>query len=101
MCEIKLQISESLVIHSSLKLKHRSGNNLLAEGFDGDDLCRRTGQWMTKSRRLNHVNDSYTEIVADPLSGNEIHHCEEPLTKHLGHGSDRSKRAKCSDAHAI
>jgi hypothetical protein len=39
-------------------------------------------------RRLDRRHfDRYQESVVDLESGVEIHHCDEPLSKHWGHGS--------------
>jgi len=49
---------------------------------------------MSKSRIINKYNDKYLEKVTDPETGDVIHHCEEPLSKHFGHGSDKFKKEK-------
>jgi len=91
--EFSVAIALTLSMHDSLKFKHKRNGELLAEGFSGEDLHRKTGKWMTKNRVLDHENDAYLEVVTDPVTSVEIHHCEEPLSKHTGHGSNRKKRA--------
>lgn len=90
--QLDVSVSDSLAIHGSLKFRYNGTGRLLAEGFSGDDLYRGTGRWMTKSRLLDHPANQYREVVTDPVTGGDVHRCEEPLTAHLGHGSDRKKR---------
>lgn len=40
-----------------------------------------------KYRLIDRDNDKYAEKISDYQSGEIIHQCEEPLTKHFGHGS--------------
>jgi hypothetical protein len=49
---------------------------------------------MKHSRIIDRDNDSYHEIVMDPISGKVVHECKEPLSQHRGHGSAKRKRTK-------
>lgn len=40
-----------------------------------------------RERPIDRSNVIYREEVIDPTTGRVIHHCEEPLSKHRGHGS--------------
>ena len=42
-------------------------------------------------RCIDKDNNHYKEIVVDPETGEIIHQCEEPLSEHRGHGSDKKK----------
>jgi hypothetical protein len=53
----------------------------------GDDLHRRSGRWFKKERIIDRENDRYFEKITDPETGCVIHHCNESLTQHFGHGS--------------
>jgi len=44
---------------------------------------------MDKERVIDRDNDVYKEKVVDPKTGETIHHCEEKLSEHYGHGSDK------------
>lgn len=59
--------------------------------FQGDDRRKKDGKWMTKERSIDKDNDIYKETVVDPETGKIIHSCEEPLSKHRGHGSAKKK----------
>ena len=83
-------------LRSSLRAKLKdptlpSRKNPRVDVFSGDDLRKSDGQWMKKERILDRVNDQYKEVVIDPKTGEIIHHNEEPLSNHLGHGSDKPK----------
>ena len=43
-------------------------------------------------RRADRPNDRYTETVTVIETGEVVHHCDERLTDHRGHGSDRRGR---------
>lgn len=57
------------------------------EFFTGSDWWKAAKKWATKSRTIDRRNDKYYEEVIDPDSGQVIHKCEEPLSKHVFHGS--------------
>ena len=57
------------------------------EQLIGDDLHRKSGKWYKKARVIDRENDKYLETVTYPETGEVIHHCEEPLSDHFGHGS--------------
>lgn len=81
-------MSETVTLRASLRTKHKDSNRkILAEGFSGDDLHRKSGKWMKKERVIDHAKDEYKEVVTDPEDGRIVHQCEEPLSKHIGHGS--------------
>lgn len=44
-------------------------------------------------RIIDRENDRYFEKVSDYDTGEIIHHCEEPLSQHQGHGSAKGKKA--------
>ena len=50
------------------------------------------GKWVDRKMHLDRDRDTYRETVTDPDTGNVIHHCEEPLSSHQGHGSAKRKR---------
>lgn len=41
---------------------------------------------------IDRENDRYFERVTDYQSGEVIHECEEPLSRHLGHGADKKEK---------
>ncbi len=45
-------------------------------------------------RVIDRDNDRYTERVVDYETGEVIHECDEPLSVHTGHGSNRTKPGK-------
>lgn len=86
-----VNVSDTLHFHESLGMRHKNAaGKTLAESMSGDDLHRKTGKWMHKERVIDHASDRYKEVVTDPESGVVVHRCEEPLSSHVGHGSDRN-----------
>ncbi len=97
--KIHLDIDEEagINIHESLtgKVKDKNFNskkNPRYKFFEGDDLRKSDGKWMKKSQIIDRYNDSYLEKVTDPDTGDTVHYCDEPLSDHFGHGSDKFKK---------
>jgi hypothetical protein len=57
----------------------------------GADKRKCDDKWMEKLRVIDKENDFYKEEVIDPSTGEVIHHCEEKLSEHFGHGSAKKK----------
>ena len=57
----------------------------------GASLRRMDGKWMFKRRVIDRDSDKYEEVVKNPETGEVIHECREPLSKHQGHGSAKTK----------
>ncbi len=62
------------------------------EEVTGDDFHRETAKWMNLSRVYDREHDLYKEIVTDPITGEVVHECIEPLSEHTGHGSAKHKK---------
>jgi len=70
-----------------MKGKHPEGKKPFIEQVSGDDYNRDIGEWRKLERVIDRDNDAYKEVITDPKTGKVIKHCEEPLSKHTGHGS--------------
>jgi len=88
-------IHDGIVMKSKLgmKAKHPGGGKPFIEQVIGDDLHRKTGKWMNLTRVFDRENDLYKEIITDPITGEVIHECIEPLSKHTGHGDAKYKKS--------
>ncbi|MCL5406738.1 MAG: hypothetical protein M1398_08505 [Deltaproteobacteria bacterium] len=90
-----MELSDRVTVHANVKMKHKDATGKeLAESVSGDDLHRKTGKWMEKSRTIDRKNDWYEETVTDPETGRVVHRCAEPLSRHRGHGSDKENSRK-------
>lgn len=88
--EKKRDIKERVV--SKIKDTTKTGKKKLRKEFvDGDDLHRKSGNWYLMKRIIDKDNDYYLETITDRVTGDIIYHCEEPLSKHRGHGSAKMK----------
>src|SRR5262245_17457228 len=87
------EITETAITRESLGMKARHGasGRPFYEGKSGADLHRATGQWMERDLVIDRENDRYVERVVDPNTGEVVHICEEPLSKHQGHGTAKKK----------
>lgn len=81
-----------LEIHDGLdgRLKDpslRAAKKLRVRFFAGSEQRKSDGKWMNKGRIIDRDNDKYKEVVTDPVTGEIIRKCDEPLSTHQGHGS--------------
>ena len=60
------------------------------EILKGDEF-NSEGRIMQKERIVDHQNDRYMETVIDAETGEIVRKIDEPLSKHVGRGSARSK----------
>lgn len=79
-------------IHDSVTVQVKnpslpSKKKLRKKIISGAELCRKTGEYLDKYRLIDRDNNHYIETVKDPASGAVIHHCDESLSEHRGHGS--------------
>ena len=90
---IKVHAVSTVKVHTSLRTKgRRQGEKRpFQEQVVGDDLHRKSGRWMKLHRIIDRENDRYRETVTDPETGEAVHECDEPLSDHKGHGSDRHR----------
>ena len=77
---------------SFVKAKRGGEKKPYSESMDLPDHNRTLGKMVHRVRLINRDDDSYFERITDYESGEIIHECEEPLSKHIGHGSDTKNR---------
>ena len=65
---------------------------VIREMFTGADMHQQSGKWYQKDRVVDRKSNRYSEKVTDPETGEVIHHCDEPLDKHIGHGSAKTRK---------
>ena len=89
-----MSITDSLESHESLgfKQKRPGYKKPIAEGVSGDEFFREESKWVKKERLIDRQANHYRENVTDPVTGEVIHHCDEQLDQHTGHGSAKPRR---------
>ena len=60
------------------------------DGSSGASWCERFKRFMDRVTLQDRRNNRYVETVKDPTTGEVIHHCEEPLSDHIGHGTAKT-----------
>lgn len=55
----------------------------------GASYWRDERKWMHREMHVDRALGRYREVVSDPETGEIVHECEEPLSKHRGHGDDK------------
>lgn len=90
----QVTVHDRIVMKSKLgmKAKHLGGKKPFIEEVTGDDFHRETAKWMNLNRVYDRENDLYKEIITDPITGEVVHECIEPLSEHTGHGSAKYKK---------
>lgn len=90
---IVLSITETIEFHEriGLKAKQEGFKKPRKELVAGDEKYVAQDRWVYKERVIDREKDKYLEVVKDPKTGEIIHQCEEPLSRHFGHGSAKHK----------
>jgi len=70
-----------------LREKAKGIKKPIREVLSGDELFKAIKKWVIKKRIIDRENDRYYEKVEDSKTGEIIHECDEPLSKHFCHGS--------------
>ena len=68
------------------RLKHKKP---AYEAIYGEDFHRDTGRWNLLARVIDRAKNRYHKVIQNPENGQIIHYCDEPLSDHTGHGSDK------------
>lgn len=69
------------------KVKHPGQKKHHVEMKYGPSPSHRFGKPVNHERLIDRANDRYFEKVSNYETGEVIHHADEPLSKHQGHGS--------------
>lgn len=90
------QAYEAVGIKEFVEVRHKnpafpSKGKLRIHYKFGDELYRDRGIWIKKDWMANRDSDRYKEIITVPETGEIIHHCEEPLSQHINHGTAKKK----------
>ncbi|WP_200152971.1 hypothetical protein [Chromatium okenii] len=89
-----LRIFDSL--HGRLKRPSLPSNKKIRwESFTGYEFSHDRQKMVQKVRMFDKDTDEYVERVIDIETGEIIHECVEPLTKHVGHGTTKQRRLGC------
>jgi hypothetical protein len=80
-----------VMVKEFVKLRIIEGGKVISEICSGDDLWRKQGKWMNLNRVIDWRNDRYRKTIKDPQSGEVVHHCDEKLSDHQGHGSAKKR----------
>ena len=86
-------LGESLALHERIDIRQRQEGRKKPtfELRSGDDFSHKRLRWMLKERTIDRLGDRYREHVVDPESGEVVHHCEERLSEHYGHGDAKRR----------
>ncbi len=76
-----------------VQTKYREPNKAKfnVEEIKGRAWASSLGHWVSYYRKIDRNKDLYVERVVDEETGNVLRDCEEPLSKHTGRGSTKTK----------
>jgi len=91
-----VSLAATVTVRTALAFKHkRPGQKKpVTWGFVRPETYRKTAAAVELRRRFDRGNDRYTETVTDFETGVVIHHSDEKLSDHRGHGSAKAKARK-------
>jgi len=89
--ELKLEDGFTLYDSVDTKLK-RGGKGKPAVKTRTGDVRQANGKIMKLKRIIDRENDWYEEELIDPDTGEIVHKCAEPLSKHVDRGSAKPKK---------
>lgn len=78
----------------SLKAKRPGQKKPYVEEMSTPDYSRSRGKHVHRQRVIDRDNDHYLEKITDYETGEVIHHFEEPLSQHQGHGDAKRSNGK-------
>jgi len=89
-----VSISEVVIARDGIgvKAKHGGEKKPYIEDLGIPDYSRSLNKVVHRARIIDRDNDRYFEKITDYESGEVIHHCDEPLSQHQGHGNSRTKK---------
>lgn len=89
-----VSISEAVTVRDGIgvKAKRAGEKKPYIEDLSVPDHSRSLGKVVHRARVIDRDNDRYFEKITDYESGEVIHHCEEPLSQHQGHGNAKPKK---------
>lgn len=95
-----VSIMEPLVAKDGygLKAKRPSQKKPYVEDMSMPEYSRSRGKHVHKERVIDRDNDQYLEKITDYETGEVVHHCEEPLSQHQGHGDAKPKKLRLTSA---
>jgi len=89
-------VSETVVARDGfgVKAKRAGEKKPYIEEKAVPDYSRSLGKVVHREQIFDRDNDRYFEKVTDYETGEVIHHCDEPLSEHQGHGDARLKKVR-------
>jgi len=82
--------------HVQGRSKHRQPDRKkpAREEWFGHDFFRKEQRWTDMRRTIDREYDWYFEMIRDLETGALIRFCSEPLSKHRGHGSAKTRNRR-------
>ena len=86
---VTVQVEDTVTIKESGKILRyaKSKSKFLSENIFGWFSSYKYRDGVNKIRIEDREKDYYKEQLRDPITGKILEECEEPLSKHQGHGS--------------
>lgn len=85
-----MSISDKISISDEVRGKGTKKSGMKRRPFEfiaKDEYQRKLQKRVFRFYRTDREHDRYLEIIIDPETGEVVHHCEESLSEHQGHGN--------------
>ena len=80
------------MVYKLIDPKFAGRRKVRMEGFHTYEMAAVRGILVHHERHIDRVNDRYYEKVDCPVSGEILHECNESLSQHIGHGTEKRNR---------
>ena len=89
-------LSDGIVAHDGYRAKVKrpslpSAKKLRADTYSGVEHSHKLGKLVRVHRTIDKDNDRYIEKVIDMQTCEILHECDEPLSKHINHGTAKHR----------
>lgn len=89
-----MYLQDDIITHdlNNIKLRSYKDGKIIFEQKIGEDLFKKTNQWNLLNRIINRKEDLYIEFIINPKTNKIIKLIIEPLSRHINHGSAKSRK---------
>lgn len=91
-----MSLADGINFHDGQRAKSKdpslpSAKKLRFDTYSGIEHSHKYGKLVRVHRTIDKDNDWYNEKVIDLQTGEVLHECREPLSKHVGHGTAKPR----------
>ena len=89
--DVTMKDTVAFYAHTRIRGKRAGSNKIAFDSRSGASYFRKEQVWHHLVRQIDRENNRYVETITVLATGELVRHVDEPLTDHIGHGSDREQ----------